>query len=69
MGILNSLVLTATPAPSEQITTALVEGFSDAASAMIAGIVAIIPVAVPVLGGFLTIGFGIKVFRKLIGRN
>lgn len=68
MGILNSLVLTTTT-PAEQITNALVTGFGDAADAMIAGIVAIIPVAVPVLGGFLTIGFGIKVFRKLIGKN
>ena len=68
MGVLNSLVLTTTT-PAEQITTALVNGFTDAADAMIGGIVAIIPVAIPVLGGFLTIGFGIKVFRKLIGRN
>lgn len=61
-----SIILSATPA--EQITTALVSGFTDAAASMVNGIVAIIPVAVPVLGGFLTVGFGIKAFKKLIGR-
>ena len=61
-----TLALAATP--SEQIVNALVTGFGDAASAMINGIVAIIPVAVPVLGGMLTVGFGIKIFKKLIGR-
>lgn len=66
MGLANLILTAATP--SEQIVTALTSGFSDAATAMVSGIVAIIPIAVPVLGGILTVGFGIKVFKKLIGR-
>lgn len=68
MDVFTTLLATADPTPSDQIITALTSGFGDAATAMVNGIVAIIPIAVPVLGGILTVGFGIKIFKKLIGR-
>lgn len=61
-------ILATSTTPSQQIITALTSGFTDASSAMIDGVVAIIPIALPVFAGFLTIGYGIKVFRKLTGR-
>lgn len=55
--------------PSEQIVTALTSGFGDAVEAIISGIVAIIPIALPVFAGFVTIGLSIKLFRRLTNKG
>lgn len=62
------MILTATT-PSEQIVNALTTGFGDAVTSIISGIVAIIPIALPVFAGFLTIGLSIKLFRRLTNKG
>lgn len=62
------MILTAVT-PAEQIVTALTSGFGDAVDAIISGIVAIIPIALPVFAGFLTIGLSIKLFRRLTNKG
>lgn len=61
------MILTATP--SEQIVQALTTGFGEAVTTIISGIVAIIPVALPVFAGFLTVGLSIKLFRRLTNKG
>ena len=50
------------------LTTALKTGFTTVANDCISAIGDIAPVALPVLGSFVVIGIGIKVFKKVTGR-
>lgn len=43
--------------------------FSTVASEAIDAIIAILPIALPVMGAFVTIGLGIKLFRKLTAKG
>lgn len=47
------------------LTTALTTGFTTIAGDMLSGMGAIVPVALPVLGGFLLVRIGIKIFRRI----
>lgn len=47
------------------LQTALTSGFTTIANDMLTGMGAIVPVALPVLGGFLLVRIGIKIFRRV----
>lgn len=47
------------------LSTALTTGFTTIANDMLAGMGNIVPVALPVLGGFLLVRIGIKIFRRV----
>ena len=51
------------------ITSALTSAFGTVATEVIDAVIAILPVALPVLGAFLTVGLGIKAFKKVTGRS
>lgn len=46
------------------VTESLTSALSTTASDMMGAISSIVPVAVPVAGGILVVGLGIKVFKK-----
>lgn len=49
----------------EALVTSLTTGFTSVATQMMSAIGSIVPVALPVLGGVMVVGIGIKIFRKL----
>lgn len=50
------------------IVTALTTGFTSIAGDMTSGLAAIVPIALPVLGGILLIRYGIRIFKSITGR-
>ena len=52
----------------ENLTTALVSGFTTVASDMMTAIGSIVPVALPLMAAVAVVGLGIKVFKKVTGR-
>lgn len=53
---------------STTIVSALTTGFTTIASDMQSGLAAIVPIALPVLGGILLIRYGIRIFKSITGR-
>ena len=49
----------------DALVTSLTSGFTTVANNMMSAIGSIVPVALPVLGGVMVVGIGIKIFRKL----
>lgn len=52
----------------ETLTTALTTGFGTVATDMMSAVGAIIPIALPVMGGIAVVGLGIKIFKKVTGK-
>lgn len=53
----------------EGVTSALTAGFTSVATSMTGVIGDIIPIALPVVGAVLVVGFGIKAFKKVSGNR
>lgn len=51
-----------------ELVTAITTGFGTIAGDMLSAIGAITPAALPVLGGVLVVGVGIRIFKKIAGR-
>lgn len=51
----------------EEVTSAITTGFTSVASSMTGIIGDIIPIALPVIGAILVVGYGIKAFKKASG--
>ncbi len=49
------------------ITTGLTSGISDIGSAVLSALGAVVPVAMPILGGVLVVTIGIRFFKKIAG--
>ncbi|WP_411337015.1 hypothetical protein [Ruminococcus gauvreauii] len=48
----------------EAITTALVAQFTEIGTTMTGLITSILPIALPIMGAIVAIGFGIRTFKK-----
>lgn len=51
------------------VTKALTDGLEGAGSDMLGVISSVVPVVIPVMIGVAVIGIGIKVFKKVTGKN
>lgn len=51
------------------VTTALTGAFDTIATQVIDALIAILPIALPVLGAMLTVAVGIKLFRRLTNKG
>lgn len=52
----------------DAVGAALVSGLTEAATGMIDVLADLLPVALAVMTGVLTVSFGIKIFKKVTGR-
>lgn len=52
----------------ESITTAIETAFKSVADNAMSGIGKILPIALPVVGAFLTINLAMKAFKKLVNK-
>ena len=59
---------TTTSSVIESVGAALVSGLTEAATGMIGVLADLLPVALAVMTGVLTVSFGIKIFKKVTGR-
>ena len=59
---------TTTSSLIESVGAALVSGLTEAATGMIGVLADLLPVALAVMTGVLTVSFGIKIFKKVTGR-
>ena len=50
------------------ITSALTTSFTEVASSLTGLIGDILPIALPVVGGVLVVGVGIKIFKKVVSK-
>lgn len=50
------------------IVTGLTTAFGTVAGDCTSAITAVLPIALPVMGAFVVIGIGIKIFKKVTGR-
>lgn len=53
----------------EAITTALTTSFTEVASSLTGLIGNVLPIALPVVGGVLVVGIGIKIFKKVVSKQ
>lgn len=52
----------------QAITTALTGSFTEVATSLTGLIGDILPIALPVVGGVLVVGIGIKIFKKVVSK-
>lgn len=52
----------------EAITTALLESFTGIGTSLTSVVTGSLPIALPVIGGMIVIGVGIKVFKKVTSK-
>lgn len=52
----------------EALVTSVTSGISDMATSAMSAMGAVVPVALPVLGGMVVIGIAIKVFKRVTGK-
>ncbi len=52
----------------QAITTALIGSFTEVASSLTGLIGDVLPIALPVVGGVLVVGIGIKIFKKVVSK-
>lgn len=65
---MQTVALEAAKTGMEGVTSAITTGFTSVATSMTGLVGDIIPIALPVVGAILVVGFGIKAFKKISGK-